>query len=417
MIETSVATKKKYVFDHVPKTGGTSLREVFARLFGKNGVTPVLTGTVADAVAKYGDLPMIIGHFWHTPRGLAPERAFLTFLRQPEDWLLSHYWFSRNQAGASDEQAVFYAKSMSFEEYVSSTEPDVLVFTRNFQTRHFVRLKSLQHVTEMGEQQALSFAKEAIDAYEFVGICEEFQDSVDLMCHRFGWPFVQDIPNRNTTPRREKLENLDPSLRKRLRQLNGLDIELYEYAKARFMAGKRKVFAQFLARNDPVDNIGVTSVPDQVPQDSPQALPLDFGDKSVEITKTEVAGAGSSDPAVKSGEDATVLICVRAHNDIEDLTVGLEIRDWRRQSIFGTNSRVLGHNLTMRSGQEMEFRYKMRMDLGKGKYSITVALHSGLSHLERCYHWKEEAARFNVTQSNGTQFTGVVRLVPSLEVR
>lgn len=409
--------KEKYVFDHVPKTGGTSLREVFARLFGKDGVTPVLTGTVADAVAKYGDSPMIIGHFWHTPRGLAPDRAFLTFLRQPEDWLLSHYWFSRNQDGTSDEQAVFYAKSMSFEEYVSSTEPDVLVFTRNFQTRHFVRLKSLQHVTEMEEQQALSYAKEAIDAYEFVGICEEFQDSVDLMCHRFGWPFVQDIPNRNTTPRREKLENLDPSLRKKLRQLNSLDMELYEYAKTRFMAGKRKVFSQFLTRSGRANDTDAAPAPSQPPPPPPQALPLDFGDKSVEITKTEVAGAGSGNPVVKSGEDATVLICVRAHKDIEDLTVGLEIRDWRKQSIFGTNSRILGHKLTMRGGQAMEFRYRMRMDLGKGEYSVTAALHPGLSHLERCYHWKEEAARFHVTQSKDTQFIGVVRLLPSLEFR
>ena len=86
---------------------------------------------------------------------------------------------------------MFYAQSLRFDEFIASAEPDVLIVTRNYQTRHFVRLMSSQPVTDLGDQRALGLAKEAIDAYAFVGLYEAFQDSVDLMCCRFGWPFVQ----------------------------------------------------------------------------------------------------------------------------------------------------------------------------------------------------------------------------------
>ena len=65
----------------------------------------------------------------------------------------------------------------------------------------------------------------------------------------------------------------------------------------------------------------------------------------------------------------------------------------------------------------MELHYVMRMDLGMGEYDITVALHPGFSHLERCYHWKEDAVRFTIVQYKGPQFSGIVRLLPSLKVQ
>jgi lipopolysaccharide transport system ATP-binding protein len=56
------------------------------------------------------------------------------------------------------------------------------------------------------------------------------------------------------------------------------------------------------------------------------------------------------------------------------------------------------------------------MNLGPGSYSITVALHSDMTHLEDNYEWWDKALVFEVVRGPESFFTGVTQL-PGIEAR
>jgi lipopolysaccharide transport system ATP-binding protein len=70
----------------------------------------------------------------------------------------------------------------------------------------------------------------------------------------------------------------------------------------------------------------------------------------------------------------------------------------------------------MEKGEERTVMFTFLMDLAPGKYTLTVALHSRENHLEKCYHWCDNIAKFEVAGVNGAKFSGVCRLPTSIEL-
>jgi hypothetical protein len=46
---------------------------------------------------------------------------------------------------------------------------------------------------------------------------------------------------------------------------------------------------------------------------------------------------------------------------------------------------------------------------------VSAALHTGSSHEECCFHWRDDAAIFDVASGFGTDFVGYCRLSPTVE--
>ncbi|MCD6184673.1 MAG: Wzt carbohydrate-binding domain-containing protein, partial [Deltaproteobacteria bacterium] len=55
-------------------------------------------------------------------------------------------------------------------------------------------------------------------------------------------------------------------------------------------------------------------------------------------------------------------------------------------------------------------------NLGAGKYSITVAIHTGVSHIDECVHWMDGCVVFEIVAGDDHFFTGLVRLKPDLHL-
>jgi len=51
---------------------------------------------------------------------------------------------------------------------------------------------------------------------------------------------------------------------------------------------------------------------------------------------------------------------------------------------------------------------KLENPLGIGAYSLTLALHKGLTHHEGCYHWLDNAAFFAVASTGKRLFEGSI---------
>lgn len=127
-----------------------------------------------------------------------------------------------------------------------------------------------------------------------------------------------------------------------------------------------------------------------------------------------LTGEGSGTSILASGDTANLDLNVLAVRDIEDLAIGLMIRDRFGQDLFGTNSHYLGVPIRMRAGERKRFRYYFPMRLAPGKYTLTLALHQGADHTVSCYHWRDNAVSFEVAGIRGTFFGGVCDLSASL---
>jgi lipopolysaccharide transport system ATP-binding protein len=99
-------------------------------------------------------------------------------------------------------------------------------------------------------------------------------------------------------------------------------------------------------------------------------------------------------------------------------TVGINIRDRLGNEIFGTNT----HHMHLRppdrpfeAGARLEAAFRMRLVLGAGSYSGSVALHVGDAHTIESYDWWDQAVVFQVLPRDGYFFVGVVAL--DLEAR
>ncbi|CAA7599562.1 Wzt, C-terminal [Acididesulfobacillus acetoxydans] len=82
--------------------------------------------------------------------------------------------------------------------------------------------------------------------------------------------------------------------------------------------------------------------------------------------------------------------------------------------MFGTNTYHLAKEIAVQVGRIVSLAFAFKMDLGEGLYHLTVALHTGGSHRQTCYHWKERACDFTVSGFKREFFVGIAGLYPAL---
>src|ERR1700730_5412267 len=92
---------RRFLFDHLPKTGGTAFRSVLEDIFGRENVTQHLEGrSEIWAVQRFSGIGLIAGHFLSLIPG--EDRWFgrvrLTLLRDPIDRSVSEYFYWRHHA-------------------------------------------------------------------------------------------------------------------------------------------------------------------------------------------------------------------------------------------------------------------------------------------------------------------------------
>lgn len=140
-----------------------------------------------------------------------------------------------------------------------------------------------------------------------------------------------------------------------------------------------------------------------------------YGSGEVEVTAGSVIGRDSHSATVSSGEMLDIDLELNAQQPLDDITLGLMVRDRFGQDIFGANSYQLGQTLTMAADEVKRIRLSLCADIAPGKYTITIGLHSREHHLEDCYWWYDSYLQFEVAGFKQHLFSGVCRLPLTLE--
>jgi len=143
-----------------------------------------------------------------------------------------------------------------------------------------------------------------------------------------------------------------------------------------------------------------------------------YGNFKVQITDVRLVNArGVDSEFFVCGAPCTVLIEIETNEDVDDLTVGIMIRDRFGQDIFGTNTFHLKLPIILKKGQKCKVRYDFQeLNLGPGKYTLTVAAHKSETHVQDCYQWIDVVKTFEMTMSTDFTFIGLSKLKPYVNV-
>ena len=142
-----------------------------------------------------------------------------------------------------------------------------------------------------------------------------------------------------------------------------------------------------------------------------------FGAFDIQITHAQVIGKDSLTSTIAAGEEATVTLTLQANTNLNDMTVGILIKDKFGQHIFGTNTH--NHQLPQNfaQGKSYQVQFSMPLNIGVGKYFLTAAVHTHDTHTAHCSHWLENAATFEVLGHKEHPFIGLARLTPTIHTQ
>lgn len=135
-----------------------------------------------------------------------------------------------------------------------------------------------------------------------------------------------------------------------------------------------------------------------------------YGTGEATVIHTQLYGHNSQSTTLTSGEVLHLTVQIQAHAALEDVTLGFLVRDRFGQDIFGSNTHLLGHPLRFTEPSVQTLDIEFPADIMPGKYTITLALHSGSEHTENCYWWSDRHLSFEIAGYGQQPFGGLCRL-------
>ena len=103
---------------------------------------------------------------------------------------------------------------------------------------------------------------------------------------------------------------------------------------------------------------------------------------------------------------------------VDELVVGVMIKDRLGQPIFGTNTFHTKQVLKdLRQGERIQYTLRFPANFGEGSYSMSFALHDAENHLEKNYEWRDLALVFEVINADKDSFVGLAWLPSEMECR
>jgi lipopolysaccharide transport system ATP-binding protein len=134
------------------------------------------------------------------------------------------------------------------------------------------------------------------------------------------------------------------------------------------------------------------------------------------ITNVAIIGSNSASNVIVAGEEGLITVTIRSEVSLTSLTSGILIRDRFGQDIFGTNTMMNGLELTMDKGENYQITYRMKMNIGPGKYTVSAALQMDPLREARRLHWIDRGGEFEIISSAAGNFTGLCKLDPRIEI-
>lgn len=232
--------KKTVIFLHIPKTGGTTLRSIINREYKENerllinNYPHLPRRNGIDRIIKLdrdqkAELKFIYGHFaFGIHKYLPQESTYITFLRNPIDRIISHFYFVKKH---NIKEHIGNMDGDTLEEYL---EKGIKYELNNGITRLLCSNEKIQKNSTICKKD-LTIAKDNLNKYfSFIGILEEFNNGLSILKNQFSWDKNLFYKKENITKHPNRKQIPDDVIKKIIR-MNALDIQLYNYAKEKYI--------------------------------------------------------------------------------------------------------------------------------------------------------------------------------------
>lgn len=226
-----------FFFVHIQKTAGTAfkhwmeanfqLEEIYANgplLKKRGGVHPRYDEFLTFAQETKNPPRFWAGHIpFITGKYLAPDLAYLTFLREPVSRVISHLSYIYRLL--PDTQGRSLSIEAVFEEYMKTMFSDKQC--RFFADNDINDLHYFRNIKPM-DPEGLATAKQHLSQCHFVGITERYDESLEMIASKYG---LKALPPKwvNVTPAKEQIF-IPESILQEIPSLVKYDLELYHFA-------------------------------------------------------------------------------------------------------------------------------------------------------------------------------------------
>lgn len=230
------------IYLHLQKTGGLTFRRLLHKLYRPEecfdfGVQRIIGKRYAELNALSLDerlaLRCVMGMLYYGIHESFPQKAqYIAFMRQPVERTISHYYYILRNTKHRYHK-LLSESGMSMDQFLEE-----FPYTAYYQTRVFLPVNDVATSKEESRlplpPNALATAKANISThFPLLGLTERYDESLLLLQKHFGWKSVQ-YTQRNIGTNKPKSETMDKQLLSRIEQHVATDMELYEWAKARF---------------------------------------------------------------------------------------------------------------------------------------------------------------------------------------
>ena len=226
--------KDLFIHLHIPKTGGTTLRDIIQRQYRSEKILMIPKLEESENILKevstsqINQLKLIQGHLKYGIHNHFHRRAkYFAIIRDPINRVLSTYYYVLSQKN-NPQNLSTSNNQMTIYDYVQS---GVNPFLINGQTQ-LISGKTGDIKNPIIESEELfSLAKENIENdFLFLGITEMFDETILILKNMLGWhmPYYS-IANR--TKKKPNYDAVNPTIISFIKEHNQLDIKLYNITK------------------------------------------------------------------------------------------------------------------------------------------------------------------------------------------
>lgn len=307
----------RVIFDHIPKTAGTSLHVWLSEALGNRCVTEKLLCDHNELIERYGGAYSVLcAHMSFEGAGLDPRYSYFTCLRDPIDRAVSWLYFVQNNHDEHDFPELHQAVSRLIASDGADLDPILLGHLENVYVKHFSGISPPASSPHDMVERAL----EGIASYEIVGFFESMSDFVRDVAELFELP-PGNISHVGPTRARPKIVSMPTGLRARIESLNNLDIEFYSKVRS---VRQRKTTKNKIAKSVVVS-------------------PWRAWEQELLITSYAIDGfvllsSGCEPPRAIAGQVLQFTTTFSIAWDVDELELGIQILDEQGRCSFGTST-------------------------------------------------------------------------------
>jgi hypothetical protein len=221
------------IFLHLPKTAGTTLAHILARQYGDAALLRLYESTSGEELAsiprsQLDGVRVVLGHFSFGAHRFIPyPTPYITVLREPIARVISHYSFVRR---SPTHYLYDTARRLSLGEFVVACGLDE---PNNDQTRLLAGYNCGPASVASAEEMLARARQHLRDYVAVAGLTEDFDRSILLMKHAFGWK-TPYYARENVSGWRLPWRGVSDETLGVIAAHNQLDLELYHFAQGIF---------------------------------------------------------------------------------------------------------------------------------------------------------------------------------------